>query len=61
MLDDAQVEAAEGGGGLSGATTGEDADMKDEAGISLWEEERTRRDGTGETRQTLLWIWTTKS
>ena len=60
-LDDAQVEAAEGGGGLSGATTGEDVDMEDEAGISLWEEERTRRDGTGETRRTLSWIWTTKS
>ena len=60
MLDDVQVEVAEGGGGLSGATTGEDVDMKDEAGISLWEEQ-TRCDGTGETHQMLSWIWTTKS
>ena len=39
MLDNVQVEAAEGGGGLSGAMTGEDVDMEDKAGISLWEEE----------------------
>ena len=40
MLDDAQVEAAKGGGGLSSAMTGgEDVDMEDKAGISLWDEE----------------------
>ena len=49
MLDDVQVEVAKGGGGLSGAMTGEDVDIEDEAGISLWEEEQMCRDGTGET------------
>ena len=34
-LDDVQVEAAKDGGGLSSATTGEDVDMEDRAGISL--------------------------
>jgi hypothetical protein len=35
--------------------------MEDGSGIPLWEEERDRRDGTGETHRTLSWIWTTKS
>lgn len=30
-----------------------------EEGFELFEEERGRRDGTGETRRTLSWIWTT--
>ena len=60
-LDDEQVEAAEGGGGPSSARTVEDVEMEDGAGISLWDEVRERRDGTGETRRTLSWIWTTKS
>jgi hypothetical protein len=29
--------------------------------FTLFEEERTRRDGTGETRRTLSWIWTSAS
>ena len=53
-LEDEQVEAAS----RSGI---EDAEMEDGSGIALWEEERDRRDGTGETRRTLSWIWTTKS
>ena len=60
-LDDEQVEAAERRGDPSSAGTVEDIDMEDDAGIFLWDEERTRRDGTGETRRTLSWIWTTKS
>ena len=58
MLEDEQVEAAEGSGSAGGA---EDAEMEDGSGISLWEEERHCCNGTGETRQTLSWIWTTKS
>ena len=54
-LDDEQVEAARA------TTTAEDIDMEDGAGISLDDEDRTKRDGTGETRRTLSWIWTTKS
>ena len=57
-LEDEQVEAAEGSGSAGGA---EDAEMEDGSGIPLWEEERHRRDGTGETCRTLSWIWTTKS
>ena len=30
-------------------------------GISLWDQERTKRNGTGETWRTLSWIWMTKS
>ena len=61
MLDDEQVEAVESREGPSGARTVEDVDMEDDTGISLWDEERTRRDGTGETRRTLSWIWMTRS
>ena len=57
-LDDQQVEAA-GGSNRTGGI--EDAYIEDGTGIPLWEEERERRDGTGETRRTLSWIWTTKS
>ena len=54
-LEDEQVEVA-------GASAIENAgEMEDGSGIPLWEEERDRRDGTGETRRTLSWIWTTKS
>jgi len=38
----------------------EQAMDEDEDGISLRPQERTRRDGTGETRRTLSWIWTTQ-
>jgi hypothetical protein len=57
-LDDEQLEAARGS-----SSTGdiEDAHIEDGTRIPLWEEERERRDGTGETRRTLSWIWTTKS
>jgi len=54
-LDDEQVEAAR----ATATTT--DIDMEDSAGISLDDEDRSKRDGTGETRRTLSWIWTTKS
>jgi len=40
----------------------EDATMGDDvADNALYQEVRTRRDGTGETRHTLSWIWTTDS
>ena len=55
-LEDGQVEAEpgvgmddDGGGGDEGSD------------INLLHEIRARRDGTGETRRTLSWIWTTKS
>ena len=32
---------------------------EDGGGITLYNEVRSKRDGTGETRRTLLWIWTT--
>jgi len=52
ILEDAQVAAE----------VQEDAVMGDDvAAVSLLPEVRTRRDGTGETRRTLSWIWTTKS
>ena len=53
-LEDEQVEVA-------GASAIENAEMEDGSGIPLWEEERERRDGTGETQRTLSWIWTSKS
>jgi hypothetical protein len=53
-LEDEQVEVA-GDSGIRNAK------MEDGSGIALWEEERDRRDGTGETHRTLSWIWTTKS
>jgi hypothetical protein len=53
-LEDEQVEV-DGGSGI------ENAEKEDGSRIPLWEEERGRRDGTGETRRTLSWIWTTKS
>jgi len=34
--------------------------MDEDDGILLRPQERTRRDGTGETRRTLSWIWTTQ-
>ena len=60
-LDDEQVGAVEGGGGPSRTGIVEDVDMEDSTGIFLWDEERMRRDRTGETWRTLSWIWTTKS
>ena len=61
-LDNDQVEAAAARGGGEGSTAGavEDISMEGD-GISLWDQERTKRDGTGETRRTLSWIWMTKS
>jgi hypothetical protein len=54
-LEDEQVAAA-------AAEVQEDVDMGDDvADESLLEEVREKRDGTGETRRTLSWIWTTKS
>jgi len=60
-LDDDQLEAAGGRNDSVSARTLEDVDMEDGAGITLEEEQRTRRDGTGETHRTLSWIWTMKS
>ena len=48
LEDDAAELAAEGGNQM-------DVDIESE--ISLLPETRTRRDGTGETRRTLSWIW----
>jgi len=45
---------------LEAAGNEEEAMVEDEDGISLRLQERTRRDGTGETRRTLSWIWTTQ-
>lgn len=50
VLEDEAVEAAEG--------DAKAMDVDDD-GISLQPQQRTRRDGTGETRRTLSWIWTT--
>ena len=36
-------------------------DDRDVAPETLYQDVRERRDGTGETRRTLSWIWTTKS
>ena len=61
-LDDDQVEGAAARRGGEGSTAGAVQDISMEGdGISLWDQERTKRDGTGETRRTLSWIWTTKS
>ena len=62
MLDDDQVEAAAARGGGEESTAGavEDISMEGD-GISLWDQERTKRNGTGETWRTLSWIWTMKS
>ena len=57
-LDDEQLEAA---GASSSKVDIEHAHIEDGTRIPLWEEEREQRDGTGETRRTLSWIWTTKS
>jgi len=39
---------------------GEGEEMSvDDVGITLLPQQRTRRDGTGETRRTMSWIWTT--
>ncbi|KDR65106.1 hypothetical protein GALMADRAFT_82273, partial [Galerina marginata CBS 339.88] len=35
--------------------------LPDESDTTLYNETRTRRDGTGETRRTLSWIWVTQS
>ena len=51
MLEDEALEAA---------GNEEEAMVEDEDGISLRPQERTRCDGTGETRRTLSWIWTTQ-
>jgi len=54
-LEDGQVEAEPGVGA-------DDNDSSDDGSdINLLHEIRSRRDGTGETRRTLSWIWTTKS
>ena len=50
-LEDEALEAAGNGG---------EAMVEDEGGISLRPQEQTCRDGTGETRRTLSWIWTTQ-
>jgi len=51
-LEDEALEAA--------GNEGEAMDDDDDDGISLQPQIRTRRDGTGETRRTLSWIWTTQ-
>ncbi|KAJ3501027.1 hypothetical protein NLJ89_g9529 [Agrocybe chaxingu] len=52
-LDDEQVAA--------GARQSPDTADDDNGELSLFNETRTRRDGTGETRRTISWIWCTKS
>ena len=49
-LEDGQVAAA--------ADVGPDDDVAEDV---LWNEPHEQRDGTGETRRTLSWIWTTES
>ena len=48
-------DVGSGGGAAAGGGGGGGAD-----GFSLLPEKRARRDGTGETRRTLSWIWTTQ-
>lgn len=55
-VDLGRLKMSRGGSGIESAEMEENG-----SGIPLWEEERDRHDGTGETRQTLSWIWTTKS
>lgn len=51
VLDDEQLEQ------LAATST----PLTDNDNLTLFNEPRTRRDGTGETRRTLSWIWTTSS
>ena len=51
-LEDEALEAVGNEGG--------EMDEDNDNGILLQPQERTRRDGTGETRRTLSWIWTTQ-
>jgi hypothetical protein len=52
ILDDEQLEQL--------ATSTPDV-IADDDNLTLFNEPRGRRDGTGETRRTLSWIWTTNS
>ena len=51
VLDDEQLEQ------LAATST----PLTDNDNLTLLNEPRARRDGTGETRRTLSWIWTTSS
>ena len=42
-----------------GVPSPENDSPKNDEGITLYNEVRSKRDGTGETRRTLSWIWTT--
>jgi len=55
ILEDGQVAAE-----TSGASTTTPETTPTTSGISLFNEARNRRDGTGETHRTLSWIWTAK-
>lgn len=55
-LEDDQVNEASAVG-----RDGDDDSGDDASGINLLNEKRDRWDGTGETRRTLSWIWTTQS
>jgi hypothetical protein len=57
-LEDGQVAAAQ----VAEEVTEDDVEMEDDvAEVDLYLEARDKRDGTGETRRMLSWIWTTDS
>ena len=57
-LEDGQVAAAQ----VTEEVTEDDVEMEDDmAEIDLYLEAHDKRDGTGETRCMLSWIWTTDS
>jgi hypothetical protein len=54
-------DAGDGDMGLGdGTEAGGGQESGSDVGFSLLREKRSRRDGTGETRRTLSWIWTTQ-
>ncbi|KDR69912.1 hypothetical protein GALMADRAFT_47993, partial [Galerina marginata CBS 339.88] len=55
LLDDAQLER------MAAAPSTSNVLADDIDGLTLLNEPRERRDGTGETRRTLSWIWTSTS
>lgn len=58
IWEDGEEEEAEGEPGATEPGDGEEA--VEETEFELFNEPRTKRDGTGETRRTLSWIWTTE-
>lgn len=55
LEDDQLAEAGEAG---EEGEAGKEGEAEAEGELVLFQEDRSRRDGTGETRRTLSWIWT---